>query len=447
MNALKVGFSRIQITPKMGIDISGYFVKRSADGVLDELFANAIAFECGDKRTVMICVDNLGIKQEILKRYRERLANENKLSVESIFISCTHTHTGPSAKEGTYPEVDEYLAFLSDKLSVVAKDAIADLKDAKMGYGTGHAPGIAFVRRFRMKDGSIKTNPGVNNPDIVAPVGDVDERVHVLRFDRENAETVVLTCFGCHPDVVGGTKISADWPGFVRSTVEKTLDNTKCIFFNGAEGDINHVNVHPTGGFLNGMFMDFDDVARGYDHARYMGRVITGGVLQAFDKVQYVDVDSLTSVNKIMNVPSNKPTAEQMPEAYRIKKLHDEGRESELPYTGMMVTTVVAEALRMVRLENAPDAFDMTLTGIKIGPVAIVGIPGEPFLGIGRGIKDTEGYEMIIPIACANGYEGYFPMKDSYGEGGYEARTSNFRAGVAEFIISEGKKLLKEMND
>ena len=34
---------------------------------------------------------------------------------------------------------------------------------------------------------------------------------------------------------------------------------------------------------------------------------------------------------------------------------------------------------------------------------------------------------------------------DSYDEGGYEARSSNFRAGVAEFIISEGKILLKEM--
>ncbi len=32
---------------------------------------------------------------------------------------------------------------------------------------------------------------------------------------------------------------------------------------NGAQGDINHVNVHPKGGDLNGMFMDFDDVSRG----------------------------------------------------------------------------------------------------------------------------------------------------------------------------------------
>ena len=445
MNSFKIGFSRIDITPEIGLDIAGYFVKRVADGVLDPLYANAMAISCGEDRAVMIALDNLGIKQELLIKYRAAVASALGIGVEGVFISCTHTHTAPHAKTEVSEGIDEYIEFLSEKIVEAAKAADADLKSARMGYGKGIAPGIAFVRRFRMTDGSIKTNPGVNNPEIVAPIGDVDESVSVLRFDREGGDTVVLVSFGCHPDVVGGCKYSADWPGFVRDTVEKTLDGVKCIFFNGAEGDINHVNVHPTGGFLNGTFTDFDDVSRGYDHARYIGRVITGGVLQAFDKVQYVDVDSIGCVNKIINVPSNKPSPEDMPEARRIKELHEAGRDHELPYSGMMVTTVVAEALRMVRLENAPDAFDMTLTGIRLGGVAIMGIPGEPFLGIGRGIKESGGYDMIIPIACANGYEGYFPMKDSYDEGGYEARSSNFRAGVAEFIIEEGKKLLKEM--
>ena len=444
MNTLKVGFSRVDVTPMMGIDISGYFKKRLAEGVLDPLYANTVAFRLGDECAVMICIDNCGIKQAQLLAYRKRIAEKLNVPTESVFISCTHTHTGPSVNIAD-ELADKYKMFLGDKLEEGASLAYDDLKNAIMGYGIGNAPGIAFVRRFRMKDGSIRTNPGVDNPDIVAPIGDVDERVNVLRFDREGADSVVIVNFGCHPDVVGGNLISADWPGFVRATVEKTIDNVKCVFFNGAEGDINHVNVHPTGGFLNDMFMDFDDVARGYGHARYMGRVVAAGVLQAYDKVKYVEVDSLRAVNVKMDVPSNKPDEKDLPEAYRIKEMHESGRDDELPYKGMMLTTVVAEALRMVRLENAPETFDMTLSGIKLGPVAIVGIPGEPFLGIGRGIKETEGFELIMPICCANGYEGYFPMKDSYDEGGYEARSSNFRAGVAEFMIDEAKKMLSEI--
>ena len=99
----------------------------------------------------------------------------------------------------------------------------------------------------------------------------------------------------------------------------------------------------------------------------------------------------------------------------------------------------------MVRLENGPEFFDMPLTGIAIGPVAIIGIPGEPFTGIGIGIKDTEDWALVCPVSNANGAEGYFPMQEHYDEGGYETRSSPFKAGSAEYIISEGRKILDEM--
>ena len=68
----------------------------------------------------------------------------------------------------------------------------------------------------------------------------------------------MLVNFGNHPDTVGGCKISGDWPAFTRKFVEKAIDNTKCIFFNGAEGDVNHVNVKPNAGDFNDCQEDFD---------------------------------------------------------------------------------------------------------------------------------------------------------------------------------------------
>jgi len=446
MSNLQAGFARENINPPMGIPIRGYFIKRLADGILDDLEAVALALKLGDVTTLMICIDNAGIKQEINLEFRKSVSKATGVPVENIILSATHTHTGPGLDNPDGLElVDEYVALVDKKITAAAVNAIADLKDAKMGYGRGTAPNVAFCRRYLMKDGSIKTNPGVNNPDIVRPIREAYETVSVLRFDREDADTIVFVNFANHPDVIGGCKISADWPGLLRRTVEKVLDNTKCIFFNGMQGDINHVNVFPKPGDFNGMFVDFDDVSRGYDHARYIARVVTGGVLQAFDKVNYVEVDKLASVQKVINVPSNRPDPKDIPEAHRINDLHLAGRDDELPYEGMMLTTIVAEAARMVRLENGPDAFDMTLSAIAIGPVAIVGVPGEPFTGIGVGLRDTEGFDMIIPCCITNGYEGYFPMKDSYDEGGYEARSSRFKAGVAEYIIEEGKKIIESL--
>ena len=108
-----------------------------------------------------------------------------------------------------------------------------------------------------------------------------------------------------------------------------------------------------------------------------------------------------------------------------------------------MLTTVVAEAGRMVRLENGPDFFPMIFSAIAIGNIALLGVPGEPFNGIGKGIKAVEGWDLVLPCCLTNGSEGYFPMEDAYAEGGYEARSSNFKAGVAEKIIAEAKEILQ----
>ena len=121
------------------------------------------------------------------------------------------------------------------------------------------------------------------------------------------------------------------------------------------------------------------------------------GVLQAFDKVKYEDVETLKCIRHGIKIASNMPKPEDMAEAHRINDLHNAGKDSELPYEGMMLTTVVAEAGRMVALEHGPEYYDMVLSGIALGNVALVGIPGEPFMGIGKALKETEGWDMICP--------------------------------------------------
>ena len=445
-NNLKVGYARLNVTPPMGVNISGYYKVRIADGVLDDLEVCAVAVNSSENTVILITIDHCGLNKVFLNEWRENISKDTGVPAEAIFIHTTHTHTGPMlVKNHKNPLTQEYEIFLARRVRDVAVFALEDMKDAKMGIGTAEAKNVAFIRRYRMKDGTAKTNPGVNNPDIVAPIGVTDETVSVVRFDREGAESVVIANFANHPDVVGGNKISADWPGMTRRFVEKAIDNTKCIVFNGAQGDVNHVNVHPKAGDFNDMFNDFDGCSRGYGHARHIARVITGAVLSIYDKVEYMDVDSVKYQQKIVEIPSNKPNPEDLPLAHKYNDLHNAGRDDEIPYTAMMLTTVVAEAARMVRLENAPDTFPMLFSAVSFGDVAMFGVPGEPFNGVGRGLKAAPGWKMVIPCCLTNASEGYFPMIDSYDEGGYEARSSSFKAGVAERIIEEGTKILSDL--
>ncbi len=443
-NNLKVGFARVNVTPPMGIPIWGYYIKRFADGVLDELEATAVALQSGDKTAIIMTVDHCGLVKAVLDEYRSEISKATSVAEDAIFIHSTHTHTGPEITPGSdNPLINEYNNTLKRKVCDLATFAIADLKDAKMGFGVGKAPNIAFIRRYRMKDGSVKTNPGVNNPDILCPMGEVDERVNVLRFDREGAESVVVVNFGNHPDTVGGSKISGDWPALTRRCVEKCIDNCKCIFFTGAQGDVNHVNVNPKAGDFNGMFNDFDGCSRGYLHTKHIANVVTGAVMQVYEKVEYTDVNEIKYTQQYINVNSNKPLPEEIPLAKKYHQLHLEGRDEEIPFKAMMLTTVLADSARKVRLENAPEFFPLMFSVIKIGDVALYGIPGEPFTPVGTSIKETEGYKLILPCCNTNGKEGYFPMMDSYEEGGYEAKSSSYKAGSAEKIIEESKKILK----
>ena len=64
---------------------------------------------------------------------------------------------------------------------------------------------------------------------------------------------------------------------------------------------------------------------------------------------------------------------------------------------------------------------------------------------IAKAIAEAEGFDMVIPCCIVNGRNGYFPTNNAYEEGGYEAATSNFKAGVADRMIEAGKELLAEI--
>lgn len=436
---IKAGFGRCDITPPLGIKMGGYYRERISDGVLDKLEVTALALENEGTKALLIGIDNEGLKQGLTDDLRHFISEKTDVPFEAVIITATHSHTSPMARKDSGDElIESYVSNLFEKMTEASCLALSDLKEAAVYTGCDLAKNVAFIRRFLMKDGSIMTNPGVNNPDIVSPVGEVDERVHTVRFERKDGD-IILFSFGNHPDTISGTKLSADWPGISRRYIEAERKNTRCIFFTGAAGDVNHINVHPEKQLVEGRIS-------GYPYALHIGRVVADAVKKALQNEKRVLIDKLKFINRSIKIASAMPKASEIPEAHRIKQLYEEGRLTEIPYCGtMMHTTVIAEALRMVELENGPEYFDMVLSGVAIGNVAIVGIPGEPFTGIGRALKETEGFSAVIPITQANGYEGYFPMQEAYDEGGYEARSSPFKAGVAEHIIDEGKKLLYEL--
>ena len=450
MNQFQAGFATVNIDPPLGIGVAGYFVPRYASGFYDNLTASALSLAMGEKKFLIISIDVCSIPNVIVERMKVAIVNACGIEKEHIVISATHTHTGGHLTKASFPvdmdQINGYVDFLINRVADLTVLSLKELKPAKMGYMVGHAPDrIAYIRRYKMKDGTTQTCPPIEDPNIDYPIGELDQRVNVLRFDREGADSVVLLNYGLHADTVNGDVLCSDWPGWTKRTIEKALDGTKCICVMGAQGDVGSTNVHPLPGDMNDTEISFDNEMKSWGMARFVGRALAGTILQVYDKVAYIDVDDVEIFHKTLDVATNVPDKKDLPLAHKYKELHLAGRDDEIPFEAMELTTVVAEAMRMCALENGPYTIPLNMIGLRIGSVAFVTIPGEPFTDVGVQIKDTPGWDMILPCALVNGYNGYFPMKSAFDEGGYEARSSRFAAGVAELMIDEGRKLLKDL--
>jgi hypothetical protein len=307
-----------------------------------------------------------------------------------------------------------------------------------MSYTRARVEGVAFVRRFRMREGSCSTNPGPRNPDIDHPLGTPDEEASLLIIKRENAPEIGIVNFQVHPDVISGNKISADFPYFVRSTYESLVENSRCLYINGTQGDTNHVDVslakeHPLRG--------------GYKRSRYMGRKIAMSLIANYDLALPLEGTEIAYAQKYVTVKNNKGTPDQLPWAEEVMaKFHEGGIEYALPeYTGMLRTSMHAQARRIVNLKDKPDTRELVLSGIRVGDVAFAGFPGEPFTEMGRGVKKNSKYTLTIPSCATNGYEAYFPTEDAYEYGSYEGMSAMFVSGTAEQLTKESYELINSL--
>ena len=445
---MKTGFSKICINPPYGAPIIGYYEERLTKGMLDDIFVRAVAFDDGEKKAVIIALDICLIAQKYYDAMKDAICAATDLDREAIFINCSHTHTGPLIGKDFASELrstETYDKFLIASVRDAVIYALADLKETRTESAKGEAKNISFVRRYRMKDGSVATNPGVNNPDIDHALGTPNETVKLVKLVREGADDIYIVNFGTHPDSVGGDYISADYIGFVCDIVERAIPGSKCIFLQGFQGDVNHVNVHPTKGESAISKIDFDSVPRSIEHAEHMGRIIAGAVLSICSITEEIKSDKINFAMSCVDLPSHQEN-DRLDEARHIWTLHDSGRDDELPFKEMALTTAVAEAKRIIALENGPASFPFWLSALKIGDLCFAGIGGEPFTEIGNRINEASPFAETVLCCLTNTYGGYIPVTSAYAEGGYEARSSSLAPGGDDIIVDGMMKLLNSLN-
>ena len=434
---LQTGFARMDITPHLGISLRGQYFARYADGMLDPLLGTGIAFSDGENSAVLMSLDLIGIPQLLQDRLRQTVADYLKLPKEALFIACTHTHQGPATSEETGRIVEpEYVDWLEKRLCDIAYLAMQDLAPTTLSYTHGKAEDVAFIRRYRTKDGRAKTNPGWQNPDILHPIGTPDEESTLLILKREGKPEIGIVNFQVHPDVIGGTKFSADYPKFVRDTYEANVPNSLCMYINGAQGDTNHVDVR----------LGPDQLRGGYERSRYMGRKIAMSVISNYALAQPLTGEKVRFGQSELRCRYNKGKPEEMEDALWLydyyKKVGHKVAGAAAKEKGILS---VPAAVRIYNLKDEPDERDLHITALSVGDAVIAGFPGEPFTEIGRSVKKHSPFTVTLTACAANSYEDYFPMQDCFDEGGYETESTLYTAGTAERMIEASLDLINTL--
>lgn len=453
MQEMKVGFAKVEITPPLGIPVAGYNQKRYADGILDPLYAMAVVFDDGEKRAVLVSLDLIGIAQVQMDTIRNAVAARVNTQYGAVFVECTHTHTGPEVRVSAMSPYDEdkksiiaeYGAWLQSRICDAASLAVQDLAPAKFLYTRGKADKVSFVRRYRMQDGSVLTNPGALSPYIVEPASENDEQVQLLIIKRENAPEIGIVNFQVHPDVITGSKISADYPQFVRQTYEKLIDHSHCVYINGAQGDSNHMDWSLWG---------TDKCSRGYDRARYMGRKIAMAAVANYELAEPISCEGISFGQRLVTAKYNKGRDDELAMAAQISDYYQKhGLDETVSYIQKLMgikdyvpgKTLVRRYLRIENMKAMPEECQLYVTALRIGDWALAGIPGEPFTEVGLQIKARSRHILTMPVCAANGYEGYYPIKAAFDEGGYEAETARYVAGTAENLVDTSVALLNSL--
>ncbi|HEX2037564.1 MAG TPA: hypothetical protein VHS99_25590 [Chloroflexota bacterium] len=429
---LKVGAACLDITPPLGTPLRGFFNERRAAAVHDPLYVRSFAFEQegGEGIAVAVC-DLIGVGRTYLDRAKARLAESTGLAPHGVLIACTHTHTGPETGEDSYTE------FLVGRIADAVRLAWERRAPAEVGWGRASEHRVAFNRRYRMRDGTVQTNPGVGNPEVLEPAGPTDPEVGVLGVRRPGAGESggaigLLANFALHyvgtPDAQRA--VSADYFGYFAQQIQRLRgESFVAALSNGASGDINNIDV------LGGS----RPANEHYQHTARVGAVVAAAALWAWNEMVFSpDVPLGAAMAEVALTRRPLPSDADVARARET--------EARVAAGERVLMGERAFARRVLqRISGTPDEISTWVQALRLGELALVGVPGELFVELGLAIKQGSPFEQTIVLELANDSIGYIPTRRAFEEGAYEPEASLLSPGQGERVVESAIALLHQL--
>lgn len=430
----RVGAARVDITPKNGTPLGGYYKFRGSEGVLDPLFAKTIVFEKDGVHAAIVVLDLSSTTRPLVEAARKAIQEQCGIEGDHVMLSATHTHTGPQQPRGSLmdeitkvnsPPGVAYISALPGLIAQSVKEAKAKLAPAQAKVVMGKAEGISFNRRV-LREGVKEAiwQPQKINAATDKPAGPIDPEVGVVVFESEGKPMASLLNFAMHPTSVGGgVKISADYPGvFTKLVSERHGPGMISVFANGTCGNINH------GDYLSGKRRSTLE----------LGTALADAADAAWPGLKAVGTFAPRIRSEQVTLKRRSFTPEQ------IGKAKDMAADMITKNYGTVPMAETVCILETVAKENVPLVAEVQVIALS-DDLAIVALPGEIFVELGLALKKASPFKHTLIAELANGSVGYVPNREAYPQGNYEIVSARNEAGSGERLIEVALKLLGEV--
>jgi hypothetical protein len=433
---MKIGFSKIEITPPLGLPLCGQLEPVKAVGVESPLWATAMYLEDGLTKVLLCSCDILAVSNRLAEAIRRDVARETGVPCANVIVCATHTHSGPNTIDIFGKDSHgEYLQELERTIVQVVVEAYHARCEGYLKVSQTQVPGLAFNRRFLMSDGRIQTHPLKGDPHIAEPEGPDSTQMDILyAYDDQNKTRGVLVTFGCHATVMerSNSLISADYPGKIREyLVEQIGQEIPVLFCQGASGNICQVNPR-----------NVSQKEVGTEWCRRMGRALakrvgellaeenkqTRGSIRVCSETIYLQRRSaapelLSWAKKHKTIPASTPWLSD----YGIEPYDKIPRScvslEEIFATPFWANFYAHEIKTLALLRASEPEVPFTITVVAQDDWALVTLPCELFVEWANAIRETSPFTHTIVVELANGWNGYIPTRKAFERsGGYETK-------------------------
>jgi hypothetical protein len=241
--------AKANITPPSYMWMAGYAARtRPADAKMTDLWAKALALECGNgKPVVLVTLDLVGIDRGLSSDIRTDLEKKYGLTRAQVAINCSHTHSGPVVARNLRPMheyaleksqqelIHKYADFLHATVVDLVGQALAGLAPAKLEWGSGTTD--FAVNRRNNKEADV---PALREQGKL--IGPADHDVPVLAVKSEGGKLIAVAMgYACHATVLDGYAWSGDYPGYAQIEVEKAHPDCVALFWAGCGADQNPI--------------------------------------------------------------------------------------------------------------------------------------------------------------------------------------------------------------